>query len=298
MLKNMKPIVKAALLYALILLFSISISIVFYFWNFDLSFSAPHQNWVDTSVYFNNLLSPLLLIITSWLIFLTWQSNKEEIRLMTEAQSKRDMSDKLIQYGNKVAEHSNVFLDGVKHTTFTRTLDESKNGQGVMKYDEELFQEIVLFKDCANYDDEIHSFKIMNLSFSQEITANLRPNMITHYLMLFLRADDDERKKGTKFFFALCCFMNEYNGFASGSTYAFYLKDIYDSVMDFKDKSRQFLSCIQFNTQPTHIEFLYFCLRYTNTNKENITDFYRRILDENDIDVTYIDRFFENKNKP
>ncbi|KID56845.1 hypothetical protein JF50_13180 [Pseudoalteromonas luteoviolacea] len=69
----------AGLIYLLTLASIFFGALTVYFYRFDLDLDAPHKSWVDTATYFNNLLTPPLLAITSFLIFLTWQTSKSEL---------------------------------------------------------------------------------------------------------------------------------------------------------------------------------------------------------------------------
>ncbi|WP_335991098.1 hypothetical protein [Pseudoalteromonas sp. CH_XMU1449-3] len=51
----------------------------FFFSNFNFNPDTPIENWVNTASYFNGVLTPPLLAITSILIFLTWQTSKAEL---------------------------------------------------------------------------------------------------------------------------------------------------------------------------------------------------------------------------
>ncbi|MCK8116975.1 hypothetical protein MTF68_05335 [Pseudoalteromonas sp. 2CM37A] len=53
---------------------------LFFFKRFGFNLNAPIKNWVDTASYFNGVLTPPLLAITSILIFLTWHTSKKELK--------------------------------------------------------------------------------------------------------------------------------------------------------------------------------------------------------------------------
>ncbi|MDK1310042.1 hypothetical protein [Pseudoalteromonas ardens] len=60
----------------------------FYFNRFGFKLGASHDNWVGTVTYFNNLLTPPLLAITSILIFLTWFDSKREFGELSKYQNR------------------------------------------------------------------------------------------------------------------------------------------------------------------------------------------------------------------
>ncbi|MBB1469098.1 hypothetical protein H5232_11650 [Pseudoalteromonas sp. SG41-5] len=56
---------------------SVVLSVVIFYCRFDIEFNAPMKNWVETATYFNNLLSPIFLLITIFLLYWTWKDTKE-----------------------------------------------------------------------------------------------------------------------------------------------------------------------------------------------------------------------------
>ncbi|WP_335991100.1 hypothetical protein [Pseudoalteromonas sp. CH_XMU1449-3] len=73
-MKNDKNIYAKGSLFAA--LSSVIISLLFFYLRFDFHFDAPLKNWIDTATYFNNLLSPIFLFITIFLLYLTWKDTK------------------------------------------------------------------------------------------------------------------------------------------------------------------------------------------------------------------------------
>lgn len=64
----------------IILVFVITLSsLIIFFSHFSFNLNTKIQNWIDTVTYFNNLLSPLFMIISTILIFVTYRENKNEI---------------------------------------------------------------------------------------------------------------------------------------------------------------------------------------------------------------------------
>lgn len=54
--------------------------LVFFFYQFNFNLNTPIENWVNTASYFNGILTPPLLAITSILIFLTWKTSQSELK--------------------------------------------------------------------------------------------------------------------------------------------------------------------------------------------------------------------------
>lgn len=52
-----------------------------FFNRFNYNLNTPIQNWVDTAVYFNNILSPILLLATVFLLYWTWKDTKRGLDL-------------------------------------------------------------------------------------------------------------------------------------------------------------------------------------------------------------------------
>lgn len=90
----------------LIWFYVISLIVIFcivvfaYFIRFSFNFNTPIESWVNTASYFNGILTPPLLAITSILIFLTWQTSKKELeetkellKIQSETQKFKDDLD-------------------------------------------------------------------------------------------------------------------------------------------------------------------------------------------------------------
>lgn len=69
--------------FSLIIIFIAALFI--FFCRFDFNFNAPIDNWLKTANFFNSLLTPPLLAITSILIFLTWETSKRELETTNSA---------------------------------------------------------------------------------------------------------------------------------------------------------------------------------------------------------------------
>ncbi|WP_199529584.1 hypothetical protein [Pseudoalteromonas sp. bablab_jr010] len=68
------------LIYIFVLV-TILLSVLCYFFDqFSFNLDTPIENWVNTATYFNGILTPPLLAITSVLIYLTWETSKKELK--------------------------------------------------------------------------------------------------------------------------------------------------------------------------------------------------------------------------
>ncbi|MDO6834074.1 hypothetical protein Q4596_00480 [Pseudoalteromonas carrageenovora] len=63
---------------------SVGISMVIFYYRFNFKFDAPMKNWVEFAIYFNNLLSPIFLLITVFLLYWTWRDTKEGLELQRQ----------------------------------------------------------------------------------------------------------------------------------------------------------------------------------------------------------------------
>lgn len=92
--------IKQIVAYVVTLLIVFFLAGVCFFTRFDFNFYAPIDNWVNTASFFNSILTPPLLAITSILIFLTWQTSKKELeetkellKIQSETQNFKDDLD-------------------------------------------------------------------------------------------------------------------------------------------------------------------------------------------------------------
>lgn len=112
---NNKPI----WLYVLSLIVLFGIVFFIYIKRFDISLDAPMENWVDTASYFNGILTPPLLAITSILIFLTWQTSKKELqetKSLLEDQGERETHKFSLElFSRRVSELSERFESKEKY---------------------------------------------------------------------------------------------------------------------------------------------------------------------------------------
>ncbi|MFK3858293.1 hypothetical protein [Pseudoalteromonas rhizosphaerae] len=68
------------LIYVFVLV-TILLSVLCYFFDqFSFNLDTPIENWVSTATYFNGILTPPLLAITSVLIYLTWETSRKELK--------------------------------------------------------------------------------------------------------------------------------------------------------------------------------------------------------------------------
>jgi len=66
----------------IIVIFSLTLVIVgIFFDRFNFNLNTPLKNWVDTAVYINNILSPILLSATVLLLYWTWKDTKRGLDL-------------------------------------------------------------------------------------------------------------------------------------------------------------------------------------------------------------------------
>ena len=64
-----------------LMLLCLALFVCFFFKQFDFNLNTPIQNWIDTAVYFNNILSPLFLFMTVFLLYYTWRDTKNGLEL-------------------------------------------------------------------------------------------------------------------------------------------------------------------------------------------------------------------------
>lgn len=76
---NKKVLNKFLCIYLFVLLIIFIVVAFFFFQRFPFDLNSPIENWVNTASYFNNILTPILLAITSALIFVTWRTSKKEL---------------------------------------------------------------------------------------------------------------------------------------------------------------------------------------------------------------------------
>ncbi|MCF2834471.1 hypothetical protein L1273_23935, partial [Pseudoalteromonas sp. DL2-H6] len=73
---NNNEIVKKVFLIAV---FILSIFTIVFFSRYDIDLSQDFSQWVNVAVYFNNIVTPILMFLSVFLLFLTWKNTREEL---------------------------------------------------------------------------------------------------------------------------------------------------------------------------------------------------------------------------
>lgn len=119
-----------------------AIALLIFYQRFDYNTETPIENWVNTAVYFNNLLSPIFLFITILLLYWTWkdtksglqqQNNDNNFHIVMNSTSK--FADELMKKlktqnveGVEVSYHTFiVLLSSAYHLHVQKKLNESKD---------------------------------------------------------------------------------------------------------------------------------------------------------------------------
>ncbi|HEA14940.1 MAG TPA: hypothetical protein ENH88_00510 [Pseudoalteromonas prydzensis] len=84
-ISSKKGITKILCIYIFFLLLIFIVVAYLFFDRFSFDLNSPIENWVNTANYFNSILTPFLLAITSVLIFLTWSTSKKELETTNAA---------------------------------------------------------------------------------------------------------------------------------------------------------------------------------------------------------------------
>ncbi|MBS3796670.1 hypothetical protein [Pseudoalteromonas sp. BDTF-M6] len=95
--------VLAKWLVAIAVVYSVGTLVVFLLY-FDINPSLPMSDWVNTAVYFNNILSPVFLLITIFLVYFTYRDNKAEL------QGTRQLIKNQIEHANYESARKQVLL--------------------------------------------------------------------------------------------------------------------------------------------------------------------------------------------
>lgn len=61
--------------------------LLIFFYRFGFNYYAPLKSWIDSATFFNNALTPILLGVTSILIYATWSTSKKELEATNSALS-------------------------------------------------------------------------------------------------------------------------------------------------------------------------------------------------------------------
>ncbi|HEA14941.1 MAG TPA: hypothetical protein ENH88_00515 [Pseudoalteromonas prydzensis] len=92
---------------------SVFIIIVFvFFYRFGFNFNTTLETWVHSASFFNNILTPPLLAITSVFILLTWRTSKTELEatktLLEKQLASKDLVEDLETFSRRLSDLSNV----------------------------------------------------------------------------------------------------------------------------------------------------------------------------------------------
>ncbi|KPV93944.1 hypothetical protein AN214_04043 [Pseudoalteromonas sp. P1-9] len=141
---------KSVLFFSIVILtISLTVAKIFY-GRFGFDIEAELSDWVDYAVYFNNALSPVMLIVTVILIFLTLHINKREVSLLTE------QNKKILELTEQVE-----IYKGIK-PLIEESIEEMNNFQESFIFMEEYSCEINS-KKVYFADSEVHRTNIENV---------------------------------------------------------------------------------------------------------------------------------------
>lgn len=83
-----------------------------FFYRFGFNFNTTLETWVHSASFFNNILTPPLLAITSVFILLTWRTSKTELeatKILLEKQiASKDLVEDLQTFSRRLSDLSNV----------------------------------------------------------------------------------------------------------------------------------------------------------------------------------------------
>ncbi|MBB1434543.1 hypothetical protein H5201_09505 [Pseudoalteromonas sp. SG43-6] len=68
----------------IIAVLSVVLSVGLFYCRFGFKFNAPMESWVETAIYFNNILSPIFLLITIFLLYWTWKDTRNGLKLQRD----------------------------------------------------------------------------------------------------------------------------------------------------------------------------------------------------------------------
>ena len=108
----------------------------YFFSSFNFNLDAPLKNWVDTASYFNGILTPPLLAITSIFIFLTWQTSKKELKATNDVLE----FDKAIKIINAMLDSSTKIFERKisfkqKNQAYNKLLEDSAKNEKMPLYE-------------------------------------------------------------------------------------------------------------------------------------------------------------------
>lgn len=165
-----------------VLLF-IWVSIDTFFDRFKYNLNTPLENWIDTAVYFNNLLTPVLLLATVFLLYWTWKDTKTALDLQQQELSENRLlfkeqienqkhKDSLDIYSRRVAELSKKFDLPIKSESLNLRVckvvadcykDPSFSKKAYSNFPDELIRELDFPRDKLNKEDARKMFVIKYL---------------------------------------------------------------------------------------------------------------------------------------
>lgn len=165
-----------------VLLF-IWVSIDTFFDRFKYNLNTPLENWIDTAVYFNNLLTPVLLLATVFLLYWTWKDTKTALDLQQQELSENRLlfkeqienqkhKDSLDIYSRRVIELSKKFDLPIRSESLNLRVckviadcykDPSFSKKAYSNFPDEIIRELDFPRDKLNKEDARKMFVIKYL---------------------------------------------------------------------------------------------------------------------------------------
>jgi len=113
---------------------SVCFSIFIFYLRFDFKFEAPMKSWVDTATYFNNLLSPIFLLITILLLYLTWKDTKNGLQQQNADNNFHVLMTSSVRYSEDIKNKLNKPLSDTKNISIIECVEAlSSNYESIIK---------------------------------------------------------------------------------------------------------------------------------------------------------------------
>lgn len=225
--KNDDTIIVSTCLYGFTIVVLFFVVAWYFFSSFNFNLDAPLKNWVDTASYFNGILTPPLLAITSIFIFLTWQTSKKELKATNDVLE----FDKAIKIFNAMLDSSTKAFERKisskqKNQAYNKLLNDSAKNEKMPLYkileDERTNRKLSKYRFFCVLKDFTHeecftkfgepeyapSTNIHNLEDTALVLALFKHELMNQY---YMDLPKEELAKPIRRFFDILDFIARYN---------------------------------------------------------------------------------------
>ncbi|AZZ98249.1 hypothetical protein [Pseudoalteromonas sp. R3] len=211
------------------------------------------KDWVDVAVYFNNILSPLFLLLTIILLLMTWSTNRKELKAMTEFQDRQLLHSQVADFCADSLTHYERLASGVSIKTLRQSVDDFNL---VSKKDS-----ILIYVGGLTSEQEKTQKSLLEVITKFESDKFAHPIIVTLYFACYCKRQSVVPKEVDSLYFFICyCILKEHQIFKQVLPDVKYLKLLCESAKKYDEKYLDIYNIVSFKLGSDYLIFIFICV--------------------------------------